>query len=287
HTASFTAIGIAGAGAQPVFVDIDEASYTMAPRAAASAVSPRTKAIVPVHLYGTPADLDAIDRALDGKIPIVEDVAQAHGAALRGRRLGSIGTLGCFSFYPSKNLGAFGDGGAVTTNDDALAERLRQIRNGGQADRYLHALPGVNSRLDEIQAAILRAQLPHLEAMNSRRREIAARYTSGLAGLPELGLPRAEPADARFVYHLYVVRSARRDVLRESLMKRGIAAQVHYPIPAHRQPAFAHGASGAELPVTDRVCREVLSLPMYPELSNAEVDEVIAAVRDAVRDAAG
>ena len=195
--------------------------------------------------------------------------------------------LGCFSFYPSKNLGAFGDGGAVTTNDDALAERLRQIRNGGQTDRYLHAILGVNSRLDELQAAILRAQLPHLEAMNARRREIAARYTAGLAGLTGLTLPRAEPSDMRFVYHLYVVRSAARDALRQALAARGIAAQVHYPIPAHRQPAFAANAVGVSLPATDRASQEVLSLPMYPELSNAEVDEVIAAVRDAVREAAG
>ena len=287
HTATFTAVGIAGAGARPVFVDIDEASYTMAPHGLARAVTAKTKAVVPVHLYGAPADLDAIDHALAGKIPIVEDVAQATGAMLRGRRLGSIGTLGCFSFYPTKNLGAFGDGGAVTTNDDALAERLRQIRNGGQVDRYLHAIPGVNSRLDEMQAAILRAQLPHLDAMNARRREIAARYTSGLSGLSGLALPPAEPADRRFVHHLYVVRSRARDALRAALQERGIGAQVHYPIPAHRQPAFAADASGVVLPVTDRASQEVLSLPLYPELSNAEVDEVIAAVRDAVRAATG
>jgi dTDP-4-amino-4,6-dideoxygalactose transaminase len=285
HTATFTAVGIAGAGVTPVFVDIDEATYTMAPSALASAVSAKTKAIVPVHLYGMPADLDAIERAVDGKYPIVEDVAQAHGARLRGRRLGSIGALACFSFYPSKNLGAFGDGGAVTTNDDALAERMRQIRNGGQADRYQHVVLGVNSRLDELQAAILRAQLPHLDAMNARRREIAARYTRGLAGVPSLVLPRSEPADMSFVYHLYVLRSARRDALRAELAKHGIAAQVHYPIPAHRQPAFAV-ASGPVLPATDRAAAEVLSLPMYPELSDAEVDEVIAAVQAASRELA-
>ena len=281
HTATFTAIGIAGAGAEPVFVEIDEASYTLAPGSLSQALTAKTKAVIPVHLYGCPADLHAIERELGGNIPIVEDVAQAHGAMLRGKRLGSIGTLGCFSFYPSKNLGCFGDGGAVTTNDDALAERLRQIRNGGQADRYLHALPGVNSRLDELQAAILRAQLPHLDAMNARRREIAARYTRGLTGIPGLVLPRPEPPDMTFVYHLYVVRSPKRDELRQALAQRGIAAQVHYPIPAHRQPAFARPGQSPNLPVTDRASQEVLSLPMYPELSNAEVDEVIAAVRDA------
>jgi dTDP-3-amino-3,4,6-trideoxy-alpha-D-glucose transaminase len=286
HTATFTAIGIAGAGATPVFVDIEEASYTMSPHAVSRAVTAKTKAVIPVHLYGSPADLTAIERELGGKLPIIEDVAQAHGATLGGKRLGSVGTLGCFSFYPSKNLGAFGDGGAVTTNDDALSERLRQIRNGGQTDRYLHAIPGVNSRLDELQAAILRAQLPHLEAMNARRREIALRYTAGLAGLEGLALPRTEPSDMRFVYHLYVVRSPARDALRQALAARGIAAQVHYPIPAHRQPAFVANAVGVNLPVTDRASQEVLSLPMYPELSNAEVDEVIAAVRDAVREAA-
>ena len=287
HTATFTAVGIAGAGARPVFVDVDAHSYAMDPLAAGRAVTQRTKAIVPVHLYGEPADLDAIERETGGALPIIEDVAQAHGAMLRGKRVGSIGKLACFSFYPSKNLGAFGDGGAVTTNDDALAERLRQIRNGGQADRYQHLVPGVNSRLDELQAAILRAQLPHLDAMNARRREIAARYGRGLAGLAELELPRAEPSDMSFVFHLYVVRSQRRDALRESLAKLGIAAQVHYPIPAHRQPAFAEPGSPLQLPVTERFCQEVLSLPMYPSLSNAEVDEVIAAVRTALRDVEG
>jgi dTDP-4-amino-4,6-dideoxygalactose transaminase len=281
HTATFTAVGIAGAGAKPVFVDIDEQTYTMDPSAVSAAVTQNTKAIVPVHLYGMPADLDAIERAVDGKFPIVEDVAQAHGARLRGRRLGSIGTLACFSFYPSKNLGAFGDGGAVTTNDDALAERLRQIRNGGQADRYQHVVLGVNSRLDELQAAILRAQLPHLDAMNARRREIAARYGRGLTGVPGLILPRSEPRDMCFVYHLYVLRSEQRDALRAKLAQHGVAAQVHYPIPAHRQPAFAASNGSPALPATDRVSAEVLSLPMYPELSDAEVDEVVAAVRAA------
>ena len=281
HTATFTAVGIAGAGAKPVFVDVDEQTYTMAPSAVSAAVTANTKAIIPVHLYGMPADLDAIERAVDGKYPIIEDVAQAHGARLRGRRLGSIGTLACFSFYPSKNLGAFGDGGAVTTNDDALAERMRQIRNGGQADRYQHVVLGVNSRLDEIQAAILRAQLPHLDAMNARRREIAARYTRGLAGIPGLVLPPTEPAEMSFVYHLYVLRSPQRDALRGWLAKRGIAAQVHYPIPAHRQLPFVVAGAPA-LPATDRVSAEVLSLPMYPELSDAEVDEVVDAVRTAV-----
>jgi dTDP-4-amino-4,6-dideoxygalactose transaminase len=285
HTATFTAIGIAGAGATPVFVDIEPTSYAMDAKAAGRAVSPRTKAVVPVHLYGEPADLDAIAREV-GDVPLVEDVAQAHGAMLRGRRAGSIGTLACFSFYPSKNLGAFGDGGAVTTNDAELAERLRQIRNGGQADRYQHVLPGVNSRLDELQAAILRAQLPQLDAMNARRREIAARYTQGLAGISGIALPRVEPSDMSFVYHLYVLRSPVRDALRQSLAKQGISAQVHYPIPAHRQPAFA-AQGNVQLPHTDRAAAEVLSLPIYPELSDAEVDEVIAAVRVAVRDAQG
>lgn len=283
HTATFTAIGIAGAGATPVFVEIDEATYTMSPAAVSAAITPKTKAILPVHLYGTPADLDGIARAVAGRAPIIEDVAQAHGATINGKRCGAIGTLACFSFYPSKNLGAFGDGGAVTTNDAALALRLRQVRNGGQADRYLHAVLGVNSRLDELQAAILRAQLPHLDAMNARRREIAARYSRGLAGVPGLVLPREAPPELTFVHHLYVLRSPRRDALRQELAARGIAAQVHYPIPAHRQPAFAEAGRSAVLPNTDRAAAEVLSLPMFPELTDAEVDEVIAAVRDAAR----
>jgi dTDP-4-amino-4,6-dideoxygalactose transaminase len=276
HTAAFTALGITGAGARPVFVDIDEASYTIDPKAVARAITPRTKAIVPVHLYGSPADLEAI-RAVSAGIPVVEDVAQAHGARLSGRILGSIGEIGCFSFYPSKNLGALGDGGAITTNDDRVAECARMVRNGGQRDRYQHVLAGVNSRLDELQAAILRAKLPHLDSMNERRRAIANRYRAGLSGIPDLLLPEPDGPRARSVHHLFVIRTLRRDALRKHLDLAQIGTQIHYPIPAHLQLAFARERTS--LPVTERVVGEILSLPIYPELSDGSVDEIVRAIR--------
>jgi dTDP-4-amino-4,6-dideoxygalactose transaminase len=276
HTAAFTALGITGAGARPTFVDIDEASYTLDPKALARAITHRTKAIVPVHLYGSPADLNAI-RAVSAGIPVVEDVAQAHGARLGGRILGSIGALGCFSFYPSKNLGALGDGGAITTNDDTLAEHARMLRNGGQRDRYQHVLAGVNSRLDELQAAILRAKLPHLDSMNERRRVIANRYRAGLSGVADLLLPEPDGPNAQSVHHLFVIRTTRRDALRGHLDLAQIGTQIHYPIPAHFQPAFA--GERASLPVTERVIGEILSLPIYPELSDRSVDEIVLAIR--------
>jgi dTDP-3-amino-3,4,6-trideoxy-alpha-D-glucose transaminase len=191
-----------------------------------------------------------------------------------------LGAAGCFSFYPSKNLGAFGDGGAITTNDAALAEKLRWIRNGGQTDRYTHALLGVNSRLDELQAAILRALLPELDTMNERRRSIASRYRTAFTGLPGLVLPVDDLPDRSSAWHLFVVRHERRDRLREELQKLGVQALVHYPTPAHLQPAFA--PVRGVLPVTERLAREVLSLPLHPELDEAEVDAVIEGVRRAV-----
>jgi dTDP-3-amino-3,4,6-trideoxy-alpha-D-glucose transaminase len=281
HTATFTALGIAATGAAPVFVDVDEQTQTMSPDALARAISPKTKAIVPVHLYGVPADLERLEAvAKPLGLPIVEDAAQAHGAKLQSRKVGTIGAAGCFSFYPSKNLGAFGDGGAVVTNDAALADRIRSIRNGGQTDRYTHAYLGVNSRLDELQAAILRALLAELDPMNERRRAIAARYRAALAGLPGLGLPADDLPDRASAWHLFVVRHAKRDALREELGKLGIQALVHYPIPSHLQPAFA--PARGSLPVSERLAREVLSLPLHPELEEAEVEAVIEGVRRAV-----
>ena len=268
HTATFTALGIAATGAVPVFVDVDENSQTMSPLALERAITARTRAIVPVHLYGVPADLVALQAiAAPRGLPIVEDAAQAHGASLGGRKVGTLGAAGCFSFYPSKNLGAFGDGGAIVTDDGALAERLRWIRNGGQSDRYTHTLLGVNSRLDELQAAILRALLPDLDAMNERRRSIARRYSSALANVPGLGLPQPEVPERTSAWHLFVVRHRQRDRLREALQGLGVQAQVHYPIPAHLQPAFS--ALKSELPVTERLALEVLSLPNGPELEDA------------------
>jgi dTDP-4-amino-4,6-dideoxygalactose transaminase len=281
HTATFTALGIAGAGATPVFVDVDPVTQTMNPEALEPAITERTRAIVPVHLYGMPADMRAIT-AIASKfaLPVIEDAAQAHGATLDGRTVGGLGTVACFSFYPSKNLGAFGDGGALTTDDEALAKRFRMLRNGGQADRYTHAEAGVNSRLDELQAAVLRVFLQQLPAMNARRRAIAARYREGLGNLPNLALP-VTPDDGRVsVFHLFVVRHPERDRLRVALAERGVQAVVHYPVPAHLQPAFS--PPRASLPVTERLAREVLSLPIHPELSDEQVSHVIAATRDAV-----
>jgi dTDP-4-amino-4,6-dideoxygalactose transaminase len=280
HTATFTALGIAATGATPVFVDVDESTQTLSAAALRAAITERTRAVVPVHLYGAPADMPAIlavTRPLG--IPVVEDAAQAHGARLAEGAVGTLGAAACFSFYPSKNLGAFGDGGAITTSDAAIAAKVRVLRNGGQADRYTHAVVGVNSRLDELQAAILRAFLPLLPAMNARRRAVAERYKQELAGLPRLTLPPAERAGSASAWHLFVVRHPERDALKDALASRGVQALVHYPTPSHLQPAFA--PPRALLPVSERLAREVLSLPLHPELSDEQVAAVIAAVRDA------
>lgn len=275
HTAVATAVAIRLCGATPVFADIDPATYTIDPSDAARLITSRTRAIVPVHLYGRPADLDALAEL---RVPIVEDCAQAHGASWRGRRVGSIGRIGAFSFYPTKNLGAIGDGGAVVTSDPELASRVRLLREYGWAERYVSSVEGWNSRLDELQAAILRVKLRSLDADNERRRTIARRYDEGLGG-GRLRLPEDAPPDATHVYHLYVVASDRRDALQEHLRAHGVGALVHYPVPVHLQPAYAAMRSRA-LPHTEHAAQIVLSLPMYPELTEADQDAVIAAVRE-------
>jgi dTDP-4-amino-4,6-dideoxygalactose transaminase len=268
HTAVATAAAIRMCGATPVFVDIDPNTYTIDP--ARIEVTKKTKAIVPVHLYGHPADMDAIMAiASKHELLVVEDCAQAHGARDRGRRVGSIGDIAAFSFYPTKNLGAIGDGGAIVTNSKELAERARLLREYGWAERYVSSIEGWNSRLDEIQAAILRVKLRTLDADNQRRREIAARYERALEG------PRTRK-DAEPVYHLYVIASERRDALQQHLRERGIGALVHYPVPVHRQPAYL---SHVSLPVTENAAKTVLSLPMYPELTDGEQTATIDAVR--------
>jgi dTDP-4-amino-4,6-dideoxygalactose transaminase len=284
HTAVATVAAIELAGARPLLVDIDPLTYTLDPAALARALaSPpgRIAAIIPVHLYGQPADLDAIlalARRHDARV--IEDCAQCHGAGLQGRRAGSVGDLAAFSFYPTKNLGALGDGGMVVTGDDALAERVRELREYGWRQRYVSALPGLNSRLDELQAAVLRVKLGALERDNACRAAIAEAYDRGLAGLP-LTLP-ARRAETTHVFHQYVVRSPGRDALRAALGDRAIGANIHYPVPVHRQPAYAGrlaiGPSG--LGETERAAREVLSLPIYPQLADAAVERVIAAVRE-------
>ncbi len=255
-------------GGTPVFVDVDAASFTMDPEALARAITPRTKVVLPVHLYGHPANMDAIQAiASRHGIPVLEDAAQAHGAEIAGRRAGSLGHAACFSFYPGKNLGAYGDAGAVVTNDGAFAAKVRQIANhGGGATRYDNVIPGTNSRLDTLQAAVLRAKLAHMDRWNEERRQRAEAYTWALQGLPGLSLPAEQPW-GRSAWHLYTVRATDRDGLRAHLTAQGIATAVHYPRPIHLQPAMAAaGGKAGDLPVSERLSSEVIQLPLYPEL---------------------
>lgn len=275
HTAVATVAAIEAAGAVPVLVDVDPRYYTLDPAQLAEALSNRSRAVIAVHLYGQAADLDAIGQfCADHGLVLIEDVSQAHGARWKGRRLGSIGRVGCFSCYPTKNLGAIGDAGLLTTSDEALAERIRMVRQYGWRQRYVSDSPGRNSRLDELQAAILRVKLRHLDADNARRRELAARYTRLLAGF-DVRTPEAR-AEAEHVFHLYVVRARRREALMAGLKAADIHPGIHYPVPVHRQGAYDRRIrTAASMQVTDALASEVLSLPMYPELSPAQVDEVV------------
>jgi dTDP-3-amino-3,4,6-trideoxy-alpha-D-glucose transaminase len=274
-SAAYSALAIMMAGARPVFADIDPDRLTIDPSQVERAISPRTKAILPVHLYGQPADMEALSAtAARHGIAIVEDCCQAHLATANGRPVGTIGVAGAFSFYPTKNLGALGDGGAVVTNDAALADRIRRLRNGGQTDRYHHESFGVNSRLDEMQAAILRARLPRLADWTARRRQLANRYRAALRGAP-VDVPPA--FDAGHVYHLFVVRSRDRDALQAHLAARGIETLIHYPIPIPRQPSLAP-TSPSPCPQADAACAEVLSLPLSPALDDGDVDDIASAV---------
>jgi len=276
-SAAYSALAIMMAGARPVFADIDPERMTLDPAAAAAAVTSRTAALLPVHIYGQSADMDALsDLARRHNLAIVEDCCQAHLATCAGRPVGTFGAAAAFSFYPTKNLGALGDGGAVTTADAALAERVKRLRNGGQTDRYHHEVPGVNTRLDEIQAAILRARLPFLAGWTRQRRELAARYRSSLSQASAVHVPRE--LDAGHVYHLFVVHARERERLRAHLDAHGIETLIHYPVPIPRQPAMA-GVDPAPCPLADQVCREVLSLPLHPALPPAAVDEAAAAIR--------
>ncbi|MFL5781827.1 MAG: DegT/DnrJ/EryC1/StrS family aminotransferase [Thermoleophilaceae bacterium] len=271
HTAVPTAFAVALAGATPVFVDVDPETHTMDPEHAARAIGPATRALLPVHLYGQCADMEPLrSLARDHGLMLVEDACQAHGARYEGRRAGALGHAAAFSFYPTKNLGAYGDGGAVTTGDAALAERLRRRRNHGLTEGYVHDGPAPNSRLDELQAAILRVKLARLDAWNGSRRELAAAYDRALEGAP-VTTPSASPR-GEHVFHQYVVRSPRRDALLDHLRANGVDAAVHYPVPAHRQPPYR--ASAVELPVTEAYAGQVLSLPIYPELDRERVERV-------------
>ncbi len=281
HTAVATVAAIELCGAQPVLVDIAPGSFQLDPAGLRAALTPRTRAVVLVHLYGQPADIDAVSAfCRHHGLRLIEDCAQAHGALYRDRRVGSFGDAAAFSFYPTKNLGAIGDGGAVVTNDPDLAATMRALRQyGWREQRYVSAEPGWNARLDELQAAILRVKLRTLDADNARRRALAAVYTAGLRGLPALILPSQHPGSTS-VCHQYVIRCAARDALAAHLLAAGIHTLIHYPVPIHRQPAYtAHPLNSSPMPETDRAAQEVLSLPMYPELPLAEAERVVAATK--------
>ncbi len=274
-----TASAICYVGATPVFVDVEPVTLTMDPLQLEAAITPRTKAILPVHLYGQMADLDAIKAIADRHdIPVIEDACQAHGAEDKGRRAGSIGVSGCFSFYPGKNLGACGEGGIVVTNDDEHARTIRMLRDWGQEQRYHHALKGFNYRMDGIQGAILRVKLRHLEDWTEARRAHAKRYSSLLKGSPEVKTP-VEIEGRRHVYHVYAVRCRDRDALQRHLQAEGVQTGLHYPIPVHLQKAHADlGYKAGDFPVSEVAARTVLSLPIYPEMTVGQVEQVVAAM---------
>jgi len=274
-SAAYSALAIVMSGARPVFADVDPVRLTLDPQRVAAAIGPRTRAILPVHLYGQPADMPAIAAvAARHGLAIVEDCCQGHLATSGGQAVGTFGAAGAFSFYPTKNLGALGDGGAITTNDAMLADRLRRLRNGGQTDRYHHAEPGVNTRLDEMQAAVLRARLPFLAGWTARRRALAARYRRALAAD---GAAPVTEAESGHVYHLFVVRTGAREAMRAHLTSRGIETLIHYPVSIPRQPALA-ASQPDDCPLAARACDEVLSLPLHPALADHDVDFVSEAV---------
>jgi dTDP-4-amino-4,6-dideoxygalactose transaminase len=279
NTAVPTANAISASGAKPAFVDIDPFTFTMDPRKMEKRITSRVKAVMPVHLYGHPAAMDPI-RAIAKKrgLFVIEDACQAHGARYRGKKTGSLSDIGCFSFYPSKNLGAYGDGGMAVTSNKALARKLFLLRNYGQTKRYFHDIQGFNSRLDELQAAILREKLKGLDGWNERRRRLAGLYTKGLLGLP-LALPTEAPW-AKHCFHLYVIRVEKRDALAAWLLKRGVQTLVHYPVPVHRQKAYRDlKIPAGSFPIAEQFSRQILSLPLFPELQEKEVKRVTAAIR--------
>lgn len=280
HTAVATVAAIEMCGAIPVLVDIDESTYTIDPKQLEAAVSPRARVLLPVHLYGHPADMASIlDIARRHALRVVEDCAQAHGASYRDKQVGGIGDISAFSFYPTKNLGAIGDGGLVATNDPGLAEKVKLLRQYGWHERYVSQVTGWNSRLDELQAAVLRVKLRHLAEGNRRRRALAELYNEGLRNLPVI-LPTHNSGNEH-VYHQYVIRHSQRDEMQAFLSARNIVTLIHYPMPIHLQPAYKGrlGDSGS-FPVSEQAAREILSLPIYPELTDAQVQTVVQAIAD-------
>jgi dTDP-4-amino-4,6-dideoxygalactose transaminase len=281
HTFSATAFAISQTGAQPVFIDVDSRSYNMRPDLIEAAITSRTTAILPVHLYGQPCDIGEISRiARKHNLLLIEDACQAHGARYRDRRVGSWGDAACFSFYPGKNLGAYGDGGMIVTNDEKIAARLRIMRNCGQEEKYRHVLVGFNHRLDNLQAAVLRVKLPHLDTWNEDRRTAAHVYSELLKDVPDVVTP-AEGNDRTHVYHLYVIQHPRRDELLVHLREQGVRAGLHYPIPVHLQPCYeGFPFTPDSLSVTESVATRVISLPMYPELTRSQIELVCDRVRN-------
>jgi dTDP-4-amino-4,6-dideoxygalactose transaminase len=286
-TFTFFATGgvVSRLGARPVLVDIDPVDYCVDPRRVAEAITPRTKAVMPVHLFGQSAAMHEI-LEISGAVPVIEDCAQAWGAAYEGYRVGSLGRMGAFSFFPSKNLGGFGDGGLVTTADEELAARLRELRMHGQSGPYLHPMVGGNFRLDALQAAVLRVKLPRVESWIEKRRENARRYGTlfDAAGLADTVVLPEELPGRRHTYNQFVIRAPRRDELRSFLGERGVGTSVYYPLPLHLQPCFAFlDHREGDFPVAERACTEVLALPVFPELTAAEQSEVVDAIADFYR----
>jgi dTDP-4-amino-4,6-dideoxygalactose transaminase len=275
-----TAWAISYVGATPVFIDIDPDRYTMSFSKLEKAITPRTKAIIPVHLYGTPADMDAIKAIADRHgLPVIEDAAQAHGARYRGKRVGQFGNIACFSFYPSKNLGAYGEGGALVTNDRSIAQRARSLRDHAQSQKYLHDELGYNYRMDSFQAAVLAIKLKQLDSWNRERADRAAYYTE-LLNNSSYKLPLS-PSDSESVWHCYVIQTQGRDRVRSALKDAGIDTAVHYPVPVHLQKAYAYlGYKPGDLPVTERLCQQCLSLPIYPELPKEKIRTVASTLLD-------
>ncbi|HEV7750744.1 MAG TPA: DegT/DnrJ/EryC1/StrS family aminotransferase [Baekduia sp.] len=275
-----TAEGVSLAGARPVLVDVDPATHLITAEAVAAAITPRTRCVIPVHLMGSTVDMDALlEVTRPAGLKVIEDTAQAHGAFVGGRRVGTIGDVGCFSFYPTKNLGGWGDGGGIVTADPAIADHVRLLRSHGEQPRYHHRIVGTTARLDALQAALLRVKLRRLDGWNDDRRRIGAALRAGLEGSC-VELPAAATPDGDHVFHLFVVRSTERDALRAHLDEHGVSSAVHYPFPIHRTEAYADlGMGEGSLPVAERLAEQILTLPLFPTMSDQDVSRIVDAVR--------
>jgi dTDP-4-amino-4,6-dideoxygalactose transaminase len=279
NTAVATVLAVSQTGAKPVFVDVDPETYGMSISQIEEKITHKTKAILPVHLFGHPVDMDPlVEVATQNNLVVIEDACQAHGAEYKGKKIGTLGDAGCFSFYPTKNLGAYGDGGMIITNEEEIAEKIFSLRNYGQKTRYVHLLKGLNSRLDEMQAGILRVKLKYLDKWNEKRRENAKLYNELLQGADVI-CP-TEKSYAKHVYYLYVIRSKKRDELKRFLETKGITTLIHYPIPVHLQKAYEDlGIPKGTLPITEKIADEILSLPIYPELKKEQIEKVAGSIR--------